>query len=107
MIEDINWSVLTDASIDINRVEPTEAYKAGASQPMWVADSSDGTTRIYFGVASDPGNVIPEGQHKGWEAAVYELVTEDGEVTECHISQHYEEPENLKDFLALVGRVCK
>lgn len=107
--ETLAWSQMTDAGIDIDLVDKTQACKAGASNgDQWVATSADGKKRVYFGIAEDPENVIPEGQHKGWDIGWYDLETEDGDdhPTEYFSSNEYYEPYDVAGLLADVAAVC-
>jgi hypothetical protein len=104
--ETIAWTDMSAAGIDIELVEKRR-NDFDTSLPMWQATSADGTQRILFGVASDTANVIPEGEHMGWDAGTYDLETEPGNdhPTEHHTGDYYYfEPYDLHGLLALVAK---
>lgn len=104
--ETITWSDMTDAGIDIDRVERIE-NTADATIPTWQATAPDGETAIVFGICLDIDRVIPEGQHTGWDACWYEVNTDGDERGrwDGSFGQKYYEPDELADLLADVAKL--
>lgn len=88
--DDISWPQMSAAGIDTEMVELTRDCKAGAADgKQWVATSADGQSRVYFGYAQDPDDVVPEGEHAGWDLGVYDLLSEDRiDTHECDPGWH-------------------
>jgi hypothetical protein len=104
----ITWTMMQDAGIDTELVERTREWQAGVRDCVaeFVATSADGKWRMYFGEANDPNLVIPEGEHKGWEATRWELTTLGDQPHEDFDSHYYEEPEDLAEILAIVAKIA-
>jgi hypothetical protein len=93
----LGWSTLTAFGIDTDRVTMRHDYPVETYQ----LDSLDGLSRIIFGVSTaDQNDVIPEGQHKGWDIGWYELIDEgDGQIQESFSSSDYFEPFDWRSML--------